>query len=223
MQPTSQAHVRALRSERDRVTNERVIEVPWALAQLPQFGVVLDVGSCDATYLSAIPSPDRTLHCLDPRDCASDVPRDATFHRQSIIGNTLPRAYYDAILALSTIEHIGLPCYGEKPFSRGDRLALVEFRALLKPGGVLVLTVPAGQSKIASWYRQYSPDDLHDLLAEWKSTIHYWGFDGTQYAPISEHEVTKFDYRDRYGDEAGAGALAGIVALPLETGARHSG
>ena len=102
-------------------------------------------------YLAAIPAPDRRLHCLDPRDCASDIPPDAVFHRQSIIGNTLPRAFYDAILGLSTVEHIGLPCYGQTPFSRGDRLALVEFRELLRPGGRLVLTVPAGQSKVSMY------------------------------------------------------------------------
>lgn len=198
--------------ENDEVTNERVIAVPWALSQLPQFGVVLDVGSCDAMYLAAIPSSDRRLHCLDPRDCTQDIPPDVVFLQQSIIGNTLPRAFYDAILGLSTVEHIGLPCYGQKPFSGGDQLALVEFRELLRPGGRLVLTVPAGQSKISSWYRQYSPTDLEHLLVGWQSSVAYWGFDGSQYVPIPESEVTKYDYRDRYGKEAGAGAFAGIVA-----------
>ena len=32
---------------------ERVIEIPWALAQLPQTGTILDVGSADATYAYA--------------------------------------------------------------------------------------------------------------------------------------------------------------------------
>ena len=198
--------------------NERVIEVPWALAQLPQFGVVLDVGSCDATYLPAIQQPNRLLHCLDPRDCSTDIPRGAVFHHQSVIGNTLPSSFYDAILALSTIEHIGLPCYGQHPFAHGDRLAMVEFRDLLKPGGRVILTVPAGSSKISSWYRQYSPDTLRDLLDGWDATIQYWGFDGINYTPIPEDRVWNFDYRDRYGDEAGAGAVAGIIASPRSTG-----
>ncbi len=195
--------------------NERAIEVPWALAQLPQFGSVLDIGSCDAAYLPAIVQPHRHLHCLDPRDCGATVPPGAVFHHQSVIGNTLPSSFYDAILALSTVEHIGLPCYGQKPFARGDYLAMVEFRDLLKPGGRLIMTVPAGSSKITSWYRQYSPAALRDLLDGWAATICFWAFNGSEYIPIAEERVTEFDYRDRFEHEAGAGAVAGVIASLL--------
>lgn len=196
------------------MTNERVIEIPWALAQLPQAGVILDVGSCDATYLESIIQPDRALHCLDPRDCSATLPRGAVLHHQSLIGNTLPQGYYDGVLILSTLEHIGLPCYGQRPFLSGDHLAVAEVRRLLKRNGIAICTVPAGQSKIASWYRQYSPTDLHRLFSGWQVEMSFWGYDGRSYHPISESEVIDYDYRDRYGDEAGAGALAGIIARP---------
>src|SRR5689334_11754181 len=68
-----QTRVLLVARSRDMPT-ERVIEIPWALSQLPQSGVILDVGSCDATYLQTIPQTDRTLHCLDPRDCRADLP-----------------------------------------------------------------------------------------------------------------------------------------------------
>lgn len=196
------------------MTNERVIEIPWALAQLPQSGVILDVGSCDATYLESIVQPDRRLHCLDPRDCSGTLPPGMHLHRQSLIGNTLPQGYYDAILVLSTLEHIGLPCYGQHPFLSGDRLAIAEVRRLLKRNGIAIFTVPAGQSKIASWYRQYSPDDLRRLFSDWQIELSFWGYNGTSYHPIAETDVCGYDYRDCYGDEAGAGALAGIIARP---------
>ena len=193
---------------------ERVIEIPWALMQLPQTGTILDVGSCDATYLSVIQQPDRQLHCLDPRDCRAVVPPGAIFHHQSLIGNELPEHYFDAVLLLSVLEHIGLPCYGQPPFADGDQLALAEVWRLVKPGGPVVVTVPAGQSKVVSWYRQYHPSTLHWLFGGWQTQITYWGFDGKSYQTISEAEVERYDYRDCpcvLG--AGAGALAGIVAL----------
>lgn len=194
--------------------NERVIEIPWALQQLPQAGRVLDVGSCEAVYLRVIQQPDRELHCLDPRGCSAEIPAGAVFHHQSLIGNDLPRESYDAVLLVSVMEHIGLPCYEQEPFAGGDAAALTEVRDLLKPGAPAIVTVPAGQSKIVSWYRQYSPADLHRLFSAWIYTISYWGFDGSEYRPIHESEVEAHDYRERFDHLAGAGAVAGIVARP---------
>jgi hypothetical protein len=194
------------------MTTERVIEIPWALRQLPQSGRVLDVGSCEAVYLGVIQQAGRDLHCLDPRDCSAGLPRGAVFHHQSLIGNTLPRGFFDAVLVLSVLEHVGLPCYEQEPFPRGDEAALAEVAALLKPGAPVIVTVPAGQSKLASWYRQYSPADLRRLFAGWRHQIRFWGFDGAIYRPIQESEVEAYDYRDRHDEHAGAGALAGIVA-----------
>jgi SAM-dependent methyltransferase len=195
------------------MTTERVVEVPWALSQLPQSGVVLDVGSCDATYLGSIQQADRQLHCLDPRDCHRDIPQGAVFHHGSIIGNDLPRAYFDAVLLVSVLEHIGMPCYGQSPIPGGDHLALAECWSLLKPGGKLIVTVPAGQGKVVSWYRQYSPAAIHRLFRGWHVEFSYWGFDGHHYVPVDERDVEQYDYREYYRVGAGAGAVACIVAF----------
>jgi hypothetical protein len=201
------------------MTTERVIEIPWALAQLPQAGLILDVGSCEAVYLGAIQQAGRDLHCMDPRDCSADIPRGAVFHHQSLLGNDLPRAAYDAVLAVSVVEHIGLPCYEQEPLPRGDELAVAEIWELLKPGAPAILTMPAGQSKAVTWYRQYAPADLHRLFAGWRYEIRYWGYDGVRYREIAEEEVAACDYRDRHDAGAGSGAMAGIVAVrpPLPT------
>lgn len=193
---------------------ERVIEVPWALMQLPQTGRILDVGSCDANYLGIIQQSDRFLHCLDPRDCAANIPPGAIYHQQNLIGNDLPRAYFDAVLLLSTLEHIGLPCYGHNPFPDGDQLALAEVWELLKPESSVIATVPVGLGKVTSWYRQYTPAALHALFnTSWRVEISYWGFDGSRYVPITESQAEQYDYRDYpYIAGAGAGALAGVVA-----------
>jgi hypothetical protein len=198
--------------------NERVIEVPWALAQLPQSGLVLDVGSCDATYLAAIANPGRSLHCLDPRDCSSAMPPGATFFCQSIIGNALAPAAYDAVLFLSTLEHIGLPTYEQALFQNGDRLALEEASRLLRPHGKVIATMPVGRSRMTTWYRQYSPEDLRALFAGWRVEISFWGFDDGQYLPIGEGDVSRCEYRETFDDGAGAGAVAGVVATVLEHG-----
>lgn len=191
---------------------ERVIEIPWCLQQIPQSGRILDVGSCEASYLPIIQQMDRELHCLDPRDCSCAIPGGAVFHHQSLIGNMLPRRWFDAVLAVSVIEYIGLPCYEQEPFPQGDELALAEVGELLRPGAPALFTVPAGQSKLVTWYRQYSPADLRRLFVGWRTEIRYWGFDGSAYRPIAESDVERYDYRDRHDSAAGAGAMAAIVA-----------
>lgn len=192
--------------------NERVVEIPWALQQLPQAGRILDVGSCGATYLGVIAQPDRELHCLDPRDCAAEVPAGVIFHRQSLIGNRLPRGSFDAVLVLSTLEHVGLPCYEQSPFPLGDLWALDEIGDLLCPEGVVVATMPAGCSRLVSWYRQYSPRDLRRLFAGWRiERIQYWLLTDDRYQPARAEEVETADYRNFDGR---AGAVAGVVARP---------
>ena len=63
-----------------------------------------------------------------------------------------------------------------------------------------------------TWYRQYSPADLHRLFRGWRHEIRYWGFDGSVYHPIPEDEVELYDFRDRLDAGIGAGAMAAIVA-----------
>ncbi len=200
--------------------NERVIEIPWALRQIPQQGVVLDVGSCETQYLDVLASHGRVLHCLDVRDCQNEIPANAIMHVESIFGCTLPARNFDAVLLLSTVEHMGLAWYGQKSVMNGDYLAIHECRRLLKANGRLVVTVPAGAGKITPWYRQYSPSALRRLFIGWNVTIQYWGYSPENgYAEIDETEVSRFDYIDDFWDaqhSKRAGAVAGIVAQLAE-------
>jgi SAM-dependent methyltransferase len=197
------------------MTTERVVEIPWALQWLPHRGRILDVGSCEATYLHAVVNPGRELHCVDPRDCRAALPPEARFYGQSLLGNDMPAASFDAVLALSTIEHIGLPSYEQPAFPDGDVLALAEIARLLVPGGRAILTVPAGLSKVASWYRQYGAADLDRLFAGWIHEVTFWAYDGETYRSIDRADLDRYDYRDRHDRDAGAGAVAGIVAWRL--------
>jgi hypothetical protein len=195
------------------MSNERVVEIPWLFQNIPQKGLILDIGSCEAVYLDAIPQHDRILHCIDIRECYKNIPTHALFFQESIIGNSLIPYRYDAVVVISTLEHIGLPYYEQDPFQYGDILALAEIKRLLKPGKTALITVPAGRSKITHWYRQYSPDDLKRLFKNWDTNISYWGSKGSQYVTIEIDDVSSFDYIDSMIPETQkAGAVACIIA-----------
>jgi SAM-dependent methyltransferase len=189
--------------------NERVVEIPWAMAQLPEAGRVLDVGSCDATYLQEIARPGRELHSLDPRGRPDALPPGVGFHRENLIGCRLPRLSFDAVLVLSVLEHVGLPAYGNAPLDHGDRRALLEIAGLLRPGGRLVVTVPAGRSRLVSWFRQYSPSHIARLFSGWRVDVRYWLLEEDTYRTATADEVSQADY---HLSEGRAGAVAGIVA-----------
>ena len=192
--------------------NERSVEIPWILATVPRSGTVLDIGSCEATYLADLERLGLTVHAMDPRGCEDSIPSGVVFHRTSIIGNDLPRRFFDTVLLVSTLEHIGLPYYDQPAFADGDRLTLAEVRELLRPEGRLLATVPVGLSKLASWYRQYSPADLEELFRHWTCEIEYRALVGAAYEPIPEKDVVHYDYRDRHDLAMGAGAVALIRA-----------
>ena len=71
----------------------------------------------------------------------------------------IPSATYSVVAAFEVLEHI-----------EDDRTALKQWSELLEPGGMLVLTVPAYQSRFAAadrrvgHHRRYDPHDLHSKI-----------------------------------------------------------
>src|SRR5207247_9505211 len=78
-------------------------------------------------------------------------------------------AQFDAVVCLSTIEHIGRGAYGEALAAddAADRAALGRIRELTKPGGLLVLTVPFGPASTDAFERTYDSAALDALLQGW--------------------------------------------------------
>jgi SAM-dependent methyltransferase len=81
--------------------------------------------------------------------------------RFDLLQNPLPKSSFDAIVMLNVLEHI-----------EDDERALRNVHELLKPGGVLVLEVPAGPCLFDSYdaelrhFRRYAASALAELLNE---------------------------------------------------------
>jgi SAM-dependent methyltransferase len=135
--------------------DERTVEYPWAFARLPiGGGRVLDAGgTLNYAFLVAHPLiRAKTLHIL------TLVPEG---HCQCIHGAShiyadlrsvpMSSGYYDVVVCVSTLEHIGMDntlFHGEVENAPDDYVAAVrEMRRLLRPGGILLLTVPFGTYK----------------------------------------------------------------------------
>lgn len=150
--------------------NEREDEIPWLLSR-PIMFPALDVGCTESVYL------DRLVGPVDGIDVRAPRPHHAMREQfQADIRTWLAPQRYPSIIALSTLEHVGLEFapYGTlaDDVDKGDREALEGCMRNLTDDGVLYLTVPLGpEHENRGWYRRYSPDTLRELLRDYRATI----------------------------------------------------
>lgn len=162
--------------------DERIIEYPWFLSRLPSgTGKLLDAGSSlNFEYIIS----HRKLS--EKRIFISTLaPEPNCFWRKGIsyvfqdLRNTCYRDdYFDWIVSISTIEHIGLDntmLYTDditkrenNPYAYLD--VVKEFYRILKPGGTLYITMPFGKYKNHGWFQVFDSNMLDQLINAFSPT-----------------------------------------------------
>ena len=154
--------------------NERVVELPWLLAQ-GVHGRTLDAGSAlnHEGYL------DRVLPAVDELHIVTLEPERASFpeRRISYVYSDLRKlpyrdGYFDTIVSVSTLEHVGMDNrgYGSAAEQAADAQreseeAIRELRRALAPGGRILMTFPYGEPEDHGGWRQLDGDHLERLIA----------------------------------------------------------
>jgi len=204
--------------------SERDVEVPWVLARLSESDKrVLDVGCAESTYLTNLVGK-RELYGLDPREPLVDIPPGMAYFRDDICQPPpeLRPSSFDAIICISTIEHIGLSAYDQPTFEDGDRLALRAMMSLLKPRGKLLLTAPYGKRENHGWFRVYSDDDWMKLLGDIRPiTQDFYICKGSFYAACLPRDLSDVEYLWAPPYQRRTGRAGGVIccqiANPKET------
>ncbi len=157
-------------SPRDlNLLGDRDIEWSWVTSQMPSGpGEALDFGP-GGSHLALIAAQrgfNVTAVDLEPVHWPY-VHSGLRFIRGDILKLPLPKEHYDLVINCSTVEHVGLAGrYGvteNRP--DGDLEAMVRLRELMKPGGVMLLTIPVGQDAVfAPLCRVYGKERLPRLL-----------------------------------------------------------
>lgn len=144
-----------------REINERILEMPFVLSRVS--GCVLDVGANESPVSLMLASLGHKVTALDLGISAFN--HSNIENVQADITKWKRENYFDTVICLSTLEHIGLEVYGGKKNSNGDRLAINNIYVSLKPRGKLLLTVPVSAKyfNTPSW-RSYDLISLKKLL-----------------------------------------------------------
>ena len=142
--------------------DERIIEYPWLLSHLPSGpGVLLDAGSAlNFRFLLDLPAlAAKTVHiCTLAPERQSFWQLGISYTFQDLRRTCYRDVFFDHVVSLSTVEHIGLDngrFYTDSSSSPRDPAshldAVREMARILKPGGRLYLTIPYGRRADLGW------------------------------------------------------------------------
>jgi hypothetical protein len=142
---------------------------------IPEGATVLEIGCAEADWLTPlrILRPDVATVGIDWRCCH----RPGIVIHGNVLTQTFPEAYFDVVVGVSSIEHIGLGHYSHDPLDeQGDVRCMALVTRWLKPGGWAYLDVPYGPryEVHGTEYRRYDEATLVSRLSGGLTIAHRW-------------------------------------------------
>ena len=119
----------------------RLVENSWVLNNLGKGKNVLDVGCCCSFLLYELIGRGYNTYATDFNDY--DYKEKINFVKADLTKRMpFKKDFFDSIILISTLEHIGLGQYNDTLKKSGDIVALKNLKRILKPGGRILITIP---------------------------------------------------------------------------------
>ena len=146
--------------------SERIVEYPWILKNIRKGKLLrtLDVG-CSGSFLShELIARGYDVYGIDFNEYLEKHP-NLKFHRLDIVDTSFPKNFFDQVVMVSTLEHIGIGTYGDPKYEDGDNMTMNELSRILKKDGLMLITVPfSNRHTSGEWYRVYDMPSLKKLV-----------------------------------------------------------
>lgn len=142
-------------SSREGAVGDRHYEYAYTVDAIRRYSIpgkaLLDVGSSGSFLPGILAALGCNVTCIDARDWKMSWPGLEVKVHDLLSTNegTLPASSFDCISCISTVEHLGLGRYCDSTDVDGDIKGVAKLRELLKPGGVIILTLPYGRAEVA--------------------------------------------------------------------------
>lgn len=214
--------------------DERLVECPWVFAQLRGCGPrLLDAGSA-LNHPEMLDHPalaDRTVTACTLAPEAQRGRPHVSYVYADLRDVPFRDGWFDVVVCLSTLEHIGLDntrqYTADRRFAENDRdgwrPAVREMRRVLRPGGVLLLTVPFGRPEHFGWAQVFDRAGLDAVVREFggravDQDFFLYGRDGWSTATAEECADARYHDYTRGGPPPpdGAAAARAIACVRLE-------
>lgn len=156
--------------------DERIVEYPWFFSRLPQGrGRLLDAGSVlNFGYVlsnRALKEKSLFISTLAPeRNCFYDIGVSYVF--EDLRYSCYRDGYFDWIVSISTLEHIGLDNskFYTKDGEKNECLpksyfeVINEFRRIVKPNGKVFVTLPFGKHSNYGWLQVFDSEMVDGMI-----------------------------------------------------------
>ncbi len=178
--------------------NERIVEIPWVFMNLGiTQGKILDVGCCWSSVSMELASFGFEVWGIDLDPCALTHP-NFKFIQGDVCRSSLPERFFDRVVDISTLEHIGLGHFQDTIQPDGDRQAVQSIHRVLKTGGRFLMTVPFGQRCVTAWFRVYDSSSLAELIGPFKLVRQEFYIQrGGHWVPATQAEAAMMALTDR--------------------------
>jgi SAM-dependent methyltransferase len=156
------------------VVSEQIIENPMLLRHLPADAEsILDFGGVESALPLILSALGHQVTVWDQREYPFRHPNLRVIQRDLFAEPPDPALRFDAVVSVSTIEHLGLGAYDDIVVPDADERGVALLWEMVRPGGRMIVTVPAGSPVTQGGYRVYDLPRLQKLIPH-ASVIHWF-------------------------------------------------
>jgi SAM-dependent methyltransferase len=145
---------------------DRPIEDGWVISHLPESSSdILDIGANYSSISGISAGLGHNVTAIDINPQPYELPGIYKIQGDFLLSEFTQQ--FDCVILCSSIEHFGIPGrYNSIEISDADIKGMEKIKLLLKPNGIVILTIPVGvDADIFPWHRIYGKNRLTKLLA----------------------------------------------------------